>query len=198
VTSPTGRRSFGPTVALGFAGAAAATAAATSTWAEATTRDTGLRTAAAEGSTVAPLVLPMALVALASWGTVLVLRRRGRRVVAVLAAVAGVVGGITAVLRASDAAPAAVEALGDLPDTTTSTTAWPYVAAAGFLLSTVAAVVAWRRAPQWPEMSARYDAPTGGSTGPTPGDRPDDRPDDRAATDAELWKALDEGRDPTV
>jgi len=189
VTTAPGRRSFGPTVLAGLAGAAAATAAATATWAEATTRDNGVRTAAAEGSTVAPLVLPLALVSLASWGTVLVLRRRGRRVVAVLAAVAGVVGAVVALTRASEAAPAAVEALGDLPGTTTSTTLWPYVAAAGCLLSAAAAVVAWSRAPGWPEMSARYDAPTGGA--PTAAD-------DRPATDAELWKALDEGRDPTL
>jgi uncharacterized membrane protein (TIGR02234 family) len=188
VTSPRGRRSFGLTVAVGLAGAAVATAGATATWAEATTRDTGLRTASADGSTVAPLVLPLALVALASWGTVLVLRRRGRRVVTVLAAVAGAVGGVAALLGAPDAGSAAVEALGDLPDASSSTTAWPYVAAVGCLLSAAAALVGWWQAPTWPEMSARYDAPTGGAAPASPA----------PATDAELWKALDEGRDPTV
>ncbi|WP_162529825.1 Trp biosynthesis-associated membrane protein [Nocardioides caldifontis] len=183
-----GRRSFGPTVAVGLAGAALATVGATSTWGEATTRDTGLRTATVDGSAVAPLVLPVALVALASWGTVLVLRRRGRRVVAVLAAAAGVAGAVAALAGVSDAGGAAVEALGDLPDATSSTTAWPVVAAVGFLLSTAAAVVAWWRAPAWPEMSARYDAPTGGD-----GEAPAE-----PRTDAELWKALDEGRDPTA
>ena len=187
------RRSFGLTVAAGLAGAAAATVAATSTWGEATTRDTGLRTAAADGSTVAPLVLPMALVALASWGTVLVLRRRGRRVVTVLAAVAGFVGAAVALTGASEAGSAAAEVLGDLPGASTSTTAWPFVAAAGCLVSGVAAVVAWWQAPGWPEMSTRYDAPTGRS-GTTEAGSGDDRP----RTDAELWKALDEGRDPTV
>jgi uncharacterized membrane protein (TIGR02234 family) len=187
------RRSFGVVVAAGLAGAAAATVAATSTWGEATSRDTGLRTAAADGSTVAPLALPMALVALASWGTVLVLRRRGRRIVSVLAAVAGFVGAAVALTRASESGAAAMEALGDLPGASTSTTAWPFVAAAGCLVSALAALVAWWQAPGWPEMSTRYDAPTGRSGANEPGSA-----DDRPRTDAELWKALDEGRDPTV
>jgi uncharacterized membrane protein (TIGR02234 family) len=187
------RRSFAVTVAVGLLGSAAATAAATSTWAEASTRGTGLRTVTVDGSTVAPLVLPVALVGLASWGTVLVLRRRGRRIVLVLAVVAGVVGAYAAVARASEAGQAAVEALGDLPDTATSTTAWPYVAAAGCLVSALAALVGWWRAPAWPEMSGRYDAPAG-RAGATATGAADDRP----RTDAELWKALDEGHDPTV
>ena len=49
------------------------------------------------------------------------------------------------------------------------------------------------QAPGWPEMSTRYDAPTGRSGANEPGSA-----DDRPRTDAELWKALDEGRDPTV
>ena len=191
----TDRRSFAVTVVAGLAGAAAATAAATSTWGEATTRDTGLRSAAVDGSTVAPLVLPMALVALASWGTVLVLRRRGRRVVTVLAAVGGLAGSYAALARASESGDAAVEALGDLPGATTSTTAWPYVAAVGCLLSAIAAVVAWWRAPSWPEMSTRYDAPTGTSAATDSSTAPGADP---PRTDAELWKALDEGRDPTL
>ena len=78
-------------MSLGLAGAALTTVGATSTWAEATSRVTGVRSASADGTDVAPLVLPLALVALAAWGTVLVLRRRGRRVVTVLAALAGLI-----------------------------------------------------------------------------------------------------------
>ena len=56
----------------------------------------------------------------------------------------------------------------------------------GCLLTAAAFLVAVRGAGRWPEMSRRYDAPGDGvgSDGRT------------GATD--LWRALDEGRDPTA
>ena len=41
-------------------------------------------------------------------------------------------------------------------------------------------------APRWPEMGSRYDAPTG-----RPGRRPED------LDDLDLWRAIDQGHDPT-
>jgi uncharacterized membrane protein (TIGR02234 family) len=176
-------RSFGPTVLTGLAGAAVATAAATRVWAEATTRETGLRTVAAEGADVAPAVLPLALVALAVWGTVLVLRRRGRRVVAVLGVLAAGAAGVTALLAAPTSADVARELLGDAGQVSTTTTAWPYLAVAGCLVSALASVVTFLQAPRWPEMSSRYDAPGDGPPG---------------TTTTDMWKALDAGQDPTA
>jgi hypothetical protein len=52
-----------------------------------------------------------------------------------------------------------------------------------------AALAAVRFVPSWPEMGARYDAPAGART------------EDEDATPKEnidIWKALDEGRDPTA
>jgi uncharacterized membrane protein (TIGR02234 family) len=188
-----GRRSFLRTVVLGLVGAALTLLAATRDWGTATTRSPAVRTATAGGPDVAPLVLPLALVALAAWGTVLVLRRRGRRVVAVLAVLAGAGAALSAALRASHGGHAAVIALGvgaADPGTTAHATAWPWVAVVGGVVTAATAAVAWWRAPTWPEMSSRYDAPGTDEqdAAPTPG----------ADTTRDMWRALDEGRDPTA
>ena len=60
--------------------------------------------------------------------------------------------------------------------------------AVGVVLSVVAAVLAVRLAPGWPEMGSRYDAP---GRRPPPAD-----PEDQTSLD--LWRAIDEGRDPTL
>jgi uncharacterized membrane protein (TIGR02234 family) len=184
--APRRRTSFGPTVLVGIAGAALAATGATQPWAEATTRTPGLRTAVADGTDVAALALPLSLVALAAWGTVLVLRARGRRVVSLigLAAAAGTL--VVLLVNARTAPDVAAELLGDVPDATTDPTAWPLVTGAGALLSAVLSAVAVRRAPEWPEMSSRYDAPGRDSTKAGP------------MSDADLWKAMDEGHDPTT
>jgi uncharacterized membrane protein (TIGR02234 family) len=185
---PGRRGSFVPTLAVGLATAALTLLAATRPWAEATTRAPALRTVTADGPDVAPLVLPLALVALAAWGTVLVLRRRGRRVVAALAVLAGLGAAAAAVLGVPDAARKAAVLLG-AAGAPTHTTVWPFVAVAGGILTATAAVVAWLRAPGWPEMSGRYDAPTSQGT---------PAPDSGPRSGADLWRALDEGHDPTA
>jgi uncharacterized membrane protein (TIGR02234 family) len=191
------RTGFGPTVLAGLGGAALALAGATQPWAEATTRTPALRTATADGSDVAALALPLALVSLAAWGTVLVLRARGRRVVSVLGLAASLGAAATVAATVSTAADTAARLLGEVPTTATSTTAWPVVTGLGALASAVAFAVALVRAPTWPEMSSRYDAPAAGSsTAGSPGANPARPPEE--LSDAELWKALDEGRDPTA
>ncbi|HET6562108.1 MAG TPA: Trp biosynthesis-associated membrane protein [Marmoricola sp.] len=187
---PRRRTTFGPTLLLGLGGAALGLAGAAQPWAEATTRTPALRTVTADGTDVAALVLPLALVSLAAWGTVLVLRARGRRVVSLLGFAASLGAAVTVAATASSATGTAARLLGDVPTTSTSATAWPYVAGVGALLSAVAFVGALVKAPTWPEMSARYDAPAAGSAA---AGRPSEE-----LTDAELWNALDEGRDPTA
>ena len=68
---------------------------------------------------------------------------------------------------------------------------WFWAAAAGALLSLVATGLAVWWAPAWPEMGSRYDAPAG-TTAPTPAADPAEQ------SNLELWKAIDEGRDPTA
>lgn len=182
-----GRASFGPTVLVGLGSAALLAVAASRSWATATTASPGVRTAAAPGSEVAPLALALGLVALACWGTVLVLRRRGRRIVSVLGLLAAV-GAVAAVAtRLHEAPDVAARALGDV-DASMETTAWPWVALVAGVLTAAGFLVALRASAGWPEMSSRYDAPGGA--------RRDDA--DAELSDRELWAALDEGHDPTA
>ena len=182
-------RSFGPTVLVGLAASALTAVAAAQPWAEANGDNAGVAvTAAADGNDVAPLALALALVALASWGVLLVLRGRARRLVAVVGALAA--GGVLAAVvsaygAAQDAAVTAVRAAGATGDTFSgSLTAWYWTAGAGAVLSLAMLTVAVARAPQWPAMGSRYDAPAARQTSP--------------ATTEDLWKALDEGHDPTA
>jgi uncharacterized membrane protein (TIGR02234 family) len=195
-------RSFGPTVLAGLGGAALAAVAASRTWTEVSGTAAGVRvTAEVTGSEAAPLALALSLVALAAWGVVLVLRGAVRRVLAVVAAAAaaGVVWTVVSSgqpLR-SAAGDAVLAAGGTGGGVTTDHTAWVVTTGLAAAVATLAALVAVRRAPSWPEMGSRYDAPTAAGSGAgaaaagRAGDGPP--PDDR-----DLWKALDEGHDPTA
>jgi uncharacterized membrane protein (TIGR02234 family) len=182
-------RSFGRTVLAGMGASALTAVAAAQPWAEAAGDNAGVAvTAAVDGTDVAPLALALALVALASWGVLLVLRGRARRVAAVagtLAAAGVLVAVVTASGAAQDGAVSAAQAAGATGDTfTASLTAWYWTTGVAAALSVLALGVAVVRAPRWPAMGSRYDAPTARRTTP--------------ATTEDLWKALDEGRDPTA
>jgi uncharacterized membrane protein (TIGR02234 family) len=123
---------------------------------------------------------------------VLVLRGRTRRVVAVVGALASA-GALVATLAdlagAQDDALALVRA-GSGTDTATATlTGWYVAAVVGAALAAAAFVVAVRSAPGWPEMGRRYDAP---------GARAEPAPTDAPATEQDMWRTLDDGRDPTA
>jgi uncharacterized membrane protein (TIGR02234 family) len=180
------RSAFGPTVLLGLGAAALATVGSGRGWAEATTTAQGRRTVTAAGTDVAAGALPLALVALACWGAFLVLRSRGRRVVAVLGLLAAAGSGAAVITAADSAGETAAGMLGGASDVTVSTSTWPTVTVVACLVAAAAFVVAIFRAPRWPEMSSRYDSPAARSTQP------------EAMSDAELWRALDDGHDPTA
>ena len=134
----------------------------------------------------------LGLVVLACWGVVLVTRGRVRRAVAALGVLAAA-GALVAVLVAY---PQAIDDLRDelaqvgVTDPSLHHTPWYWLAVAGAALAVVAGVLAVRWAPQWPEMGRRYDAPTSGPEAPqAPAEE---------QTNLDLWKALDEGRDPTA
>jgi uncharacterized membrane protein (TIGR02234 family) len=99
---------------------------------------------------------------------------------------------------------AAASALGSLGSTRISSVThgpWYWITAVAAIGQLGALLVAFRDAPTWPTMSSRYDAP---------GERRDragsnNETDDGSGlvpaeplADLELWKALDEGRDPTT
>lgn len=181
-------RTFGPTVLVGLAGSALAAVAATRPWATAAGDAAGIKVdAVATGSDAAPLAAALALVALAGWGVLLVVRGRVRRVVAVIGALAAL-GALASVVDAFDGAQnQALDALtgqgrtGDVA--VASLTIWYYLAAVGALLAALAFVVAVLRAPRWPAMGSKYDAPSARSQA--------------AVSEEDMWRALDDGRDPT-
>jgi uncharacterized membrane protein (TIGR02234 family) len=131
-----------------------------------------------------PLALALSLVVLAAWGAFLVTRGRVRRAVAALGLVAAL-GVLACVVAAPFRLPD--QARERLPagsgDVAVSMTAWFVISALGAVVAIAALAVAWRRCPTWPTMSTRYDAPGSDVT--------------EIRTDTDLWKALDEGRDPT-
>ncbi len=194
MTEPgSGRRTFGPVVLLGLATAALAAVASAKPWlgggstpgssdASMTALDTGIRY---------PVASAISLVLLAAWGVLLVTRGRVRRVFAVLAAVASVglvaavaVGWVTLPGSAGDS----YDELMGRGSQDEGFTAWFWTAGVCSVVALVPAALAVRLAGSWPEMGSRYDAP--GASAPA-GEQ------SSADPDRELWRALDEGRDPT-
>jgi hypothetical protein len=119
---------------------------------------------------------------------VLVLRGRARQVAALIgaAAAAGALASLVAAFGdAQDAALEAVMAQGATGDVfVTTMTAWYWVTGLAVTVCLATLVVAVRKARVWPAMGSRYDAPAARSATP--------------ATDQDLWRALDEGHDPTA
>jgi uncharacterized membrane protein (TIGR02234 family) len=195
------RSSFGPIVLLGLASGALAAVAGSKPWVSGTSGDidTSADSTSAmasilnlDGARESPLAGALALAVLACWGVLLVTRGLFRRGVAVLAVVA-----------AAGLAAATAEAFWSLPDkladslvevsgsdsVSTSFTGWYAAALVGAVLSVVATLAAVLRVRSWPEMGTKYDAPGarhGDESAPVPTDNID------------IWKALDEGRDPTA
>lgn len=139
-----------------------------------------------------PLAAAVSLVVLAGWGVVLVTRGRVRRAAAGLAllgalglAATVVAGWLTLPDKVSEAVRSSVGT--DTAGSDATGWFWTTAACAVVLVVVGALAVAW--CPAWPEMGSRYDAP-----GATPVD--DVPPEER--TNLDLWKQLDEGRDPTA
>lgn len=143
-----------------------------------------------------PLVSALGLVVLACWGVVLVTRGRVRRAVAalgVLAATAALVAVVVAYPQVTDDLREALAQIG-VRDPSVGHTAWYWAALVGAALATLSAVLGVLWTPSWPEMGTRYDAPGGGAATATAGGA--EPPEEQSSID--LWKALDEGHDPTV
>lgn len=147
-------------------------------------------------ATTNPTVTALALVALAALGVVLVLRGVVRRVVAVVALLAAlgvaatVVGGFLGV----DDRVAEEVANGPLDGAATSWTVWAWASAPAALLLLAACALAVRDVRRWPEMGRRYDAPAGAAAARG---REAGTADLSERSALEIWRDLDEGRDPT-
>lgn len=138
-----------------------------------------------------PLGSALSLVVLAAWGTILVTRNRARRATALLAVAAAVSLCLVIVIwleGAADSARAALR-LGGVGDPDVGFAAWVWLALLGALGSVALSLTAYFSAPEWPEMGTRYDAPSARRSSP-----------DETDLDApmEVWRAIDEGRDPTI
>lgn len=187
------RRTFGPVVLLGLgAGTLAAVAGSRRVVAGDGTSGTIDSRLQLTFDGDLPLVTALALVVLACWGVVLVTRGRVRRAVAVLGTVAAA-GALAAALASYPQLSADLRDQLDqmgVGDAGVGPTGWYWAAVAGAVLATVAGVLAVRWCPDWPEMGSRYDAP-GSAEVPREVD-----PAEQSSLD--LWKAMDEGRDPTT
>lgn len=129
---------------------------------------------------LAVVVMACALAVLASAGGV----RRAVGVVGVLASVAGAAATFADDEGVVDERLAAVASFSTGDRVVTDATVWPWVTAGLFAASAVLGIVVVVAAPRWPSMSSRYEAPGAAAPG-------------APETEADWWKALDEGRDPT-
>jgi uncharacterized membrane protein (TIGR02234 family) len=183
------RTGFAPTVVIGLATAALTSVASAKPWFSAAI-DYKLMAGVRDPDKSAdmPLALALSLVVLAGWGAVLVSRGRPRRAVLAIALLAAV-GVLGCVAAAPFTLPDDVRdrLLPGSGNVSVNATGWYVAAAVAGVLSLASLVAAWLRLPSWPTMSTRYDAPA-------------TRDGDAAKevrTDTDLWKALDEGHDPT-
>lgn len=195
------RSSFGPVVLTGLVSGVLAAVACSRPWLRAVGDAAGVRvTAEIRGTDAAPLAAALALVALAAWGVLLVTRQRVRQVAAVIGVLAAI--GTTVVVAASftDAHQVALRALNGRGATAVSALSrrpWYFLSAVGGAFQGAAFAMAFRRAPSWPAMGSRYDAPGGAGDRPGSG-HPGEQTSGDPATDHDLWQALDEGIDPTT
>jgi len=142
-----------------------------------------------------PLAASVSLVVLAGWGVLLVSRGRVRRAAAVLALL-GALGLVASVvagwLTLPDEVSRTVRETATTDTAGSEATGWFWVAAVTSVVLVVAGVLAVAWCPAWPEMGSRYDAPGASGADPAAGVPPEER------TNLDLWKQLDEGRDPTA
>ena len=188
------RRLYGLSVLGALATGGLAFFAASRTWAYTTVEASGVPTARVDvsGADAAPLVPALALVIVTASLAVLAASARVRRVVGLLIIVVGVIG-LFVVLQSEDRVGRALDAaikdspafIGTNAPDTVSYGVWRWVTAAGFVLSALVGVVITRFGALWPTMGRKYDAPKAHT------------PTEEVETESDIWKALDDGRDPT-
>ena len=192
------RSSFGRLVLLGVVCAGLVALAGAKVWVGHDLRINGRTVADEPGSTdlgTLPLAGALGLLLLAAWGVVLVTRGRMRRGIGVLTVLVSL-GLVACVVAGWLSLPGDVRA--GFPagsrsgyDLTLHRTGWFWVAAVTSVLSCVVTVLSVRDMPRWPEMGRRYDAPAAAQVDAVPA------ADDPEADNLALWKAIDQGADPT-
>ena len=198
----TRRRTFGPVVLVGLAAAGLAAVAGSRPWVAGESGGVRSTDGGALGSALSmdsvaesPLAAALALVVLACWGVLLVTRGRFRRAIAVLALVAALglaAATVEAYFNLPDALAASLLEVSGIDTVSTRLTAWYAVGLLAAVANVAATVAAVRFVRHWPEMGTRYDAPAGTRT------TAEDAADEPPTENIDIWKALDEGRDPTA
>lgn len=188
------RRLYGPSVLGAMATGGLTLLASSRTWAHTKVEASGVPTASIDvsGSDAVALVPALALVIVAAALAVLAASLRIRRVVGMLIVVVAVIG-IVVVLRAGGSLESAVDTavkdspafIGSNAPDAVAHSAWRWVAAVGFVLSALVGAVIIRFAGAWPTMGRKYDAPKAHT------------PKEEIESEADIWKALDDGKDPT-
>ncbi|HWU32929.1 MAG TPA: Trp biosynthesis-associated membrane protein [Marmoricola sp.] len=189
-----GRKSFVPVVLGGLAAAALAAVASSKAWAALDKTDSNQVASWVGSSGQLPLASALSLAALASWGALLVSRGRWRRWIALLGLAIALGSTVTAIVgyskAPSDLRHAVASSVGtNVLRSSPGLTGWYWAALIADVLVVIALAFAVRDAPAWPAMSSRYDSPTGAKETQPQRARPE--------TSLDVWKALDEGDDPT-
>lgn len=204
MVEPAQRRVYAAAVLSGVAAGALIFFAASRTWASVEVAPAGMtaETVSVSGSTAVPLVAAMAFVVMA--GSIAVVASSGwlRRAVGVLVVLAAAVAVYACATAGAAVDDALREAIGASPSMTAGpeqqdalvadadSTWWRWVSLAAALVAVAVGCTVVARGGGWPRMGQRYDAP--GATR-----RETERPaEDRDVGD--LWKALDDGEDPTA
>ncbi|TSD63104.1 Trp biosynthesis-associated membrane protein [Aeromicrobium piscarium] len=186
------RRLYAPVV-LGLVLAGAGVfASLTRTWGETVVRAEGLPEdqIAVTGSEAMPVVSALGIVLLASGLAVLAGSRRVRQVLGVLVALVAAGCLVWVVAGSGDAVSSAVLSAvresasftGDNAPGDVAVSPWRWATAAALALAFACGVVTARFAGSWPTMSSRYESPAARAT---------------TEDETDMWKAFDDGRDPT-
>jgi len=182
---PEPRRTFGPVVLVGVLAGVGVAVAGVEPWARlsgeaAQSPGVLVASAATDDLGVVSAANAVGLVVLACWGVLLVTRGRVRRAVSVLGLLAGAACEATVVVSYATLPDDLREPFREMSVNPPGVdrTGWFWVGAVASSVGLLAWVAAVRWVRDWPEMGRRYD---------TPADSP---PED-------LWKALDQGHDPT-
>lgn len=188
------RKTFVPVLLFGVLASALSAVASAKSWAALDKADSSQVAVWVGSSGQLPLASALSLAALASWGALLVSRGRWRRWIALVGFAIAVGSTATAIVgyskAPSDLRHAVSSSVGaSVLTSSPSLTGWYWTALVADVLVALALLVAIRDAPTWPSMSSRYDSPTGAKQARPKAARP--------KTSLDVWKALDEGEDPT-
>ena len=188
------RRLYGPIVLGILAAGALALFAVTRAWATATVRTPGvpIDRVQASGADGAPVLVILAIVVVAAGLAVVASGGWVRQLVGLTIAAIAAWAAVRAlsldmagapIARALRESPANLGAVHPVPEVSS----WPVVATVAFGLAALLGLGVVLFGRQWPRMGSRYERPASGAAKPA-----------ELLEEADVWRALDDGRDPTL